>query len=204
MINNNFINLKENFKGIMDELNSSLKIIDFEWMHPENWNIIDNEEIIIRLRIINEECQKIRDFLKEYLKFDDGLTYIFNTLFHEKVKELALDDFQRGEYLNAVRKVFIEINHQVKEKYKNRTGKELDGYKLMVEAFNPDNIDVLSLNSLSSESERNIQNGYRWFFAGSMLAIRNPSAHENITLNKKEAFHYLSLGSELFYTIDKL
>lgn len=204
ILNNAFFQLRDNFMRILEELNSSLKIMDLGLINSKDWHLLDVDKIIMKLRIMNTECQKIKKFLGKYQKFDDELTYIFEEFFHKKVKELSFDDFQRGEYLNAVRNVFIEINDQIKEKYKKKTGKELDGKSLMVEALNFQNNDALLLNSLSSESERNIQNGYRWLFTGSMLAIRNPLVHRNIELNKKEAFHYLTLGSDLFHAIDKL
>lgn len=204
ILNNSFFQLRDNFIGILEELNTSLKIMDLELINSKDWIRLDVDEIKMKLRIMNTECQKIIKFLDEYQKFDDELTYIFEQFFHKKVKELSFEDFQRGEYLNAVRNVFIEINDQVKEKYKNKTGKELDGKSLMVEALHCKNKNALLLNSLSSDSERNIQDGYRWLFAGSILAIRNPSAHRNIELNKKEAFHFLTLGSDLFHAIDKL
>ena len=38
---------------------------------------------------------------------------------------------------------------------------------------------------------------------GSMLALRNPKAHENIGLDKDEAFRRLMFASMLMYKIDE-
>jgi hypothetical protein len=38
---------------------------------------------------------------------------------------------------------------------------------------------------------------------GAMAALRNPKAHENIALNKDEAFRRLMFASMLMYKIDE-
>jgi len=64
-------------------------------------------------------------------------------------------------------------------------------------AFSP-NGTTLKLNGLTSESEKNVQAGYQRIFAGSMLGIRNPTAHENgwIT-DAEEALETIVLAQHL-------
>lgn len=203
-INNEFIQIRENFLNLLTELNSHIVISKFNSLNSSDRLYIRDDDVNIKLQLIKTECEKIKEFLKEYQKYDDELTYIFENVLHERVKDLALDLFQRRDYLNAIRNVFFEINDTIKKKYKKKTGNELDGYNLMVNALNPDNSDCLAINSLSSQTDIDIQKGYRWLFVGSILAIRNPIAHKNLSINKNEAIHYLVLGSDLFHTIDKL
>jgi hypothetical protein len=40
-------------------------------------------------------------------------------------------------------------------------------------------------------------------FAGSMIGIRNPKAHENVVIDKNRAIHFLFLSSLLMYKIDE-
>jgi hypothetical protein len=47
------------------------------------------------------------------------------------------------------------------------------------------------------ESGRNIQQGFMELFAGSMIGIRNPHAHENLSLDRNEAKHFVYLASLL-------
>lgn len=51
------------------------------------------------------------------------------------------------------------------------------GEKLMMTVFNPDG-PVLKLNGLTNHSEKDEQRGYRFVFAGAVVAIRNPGGHE--------------------------
>ena len=44
--------------------------------------------------------------------------------------------------------------------------------------------------------------GYMQMLAGSMSALRNPKSHENIGLDKDEAFRRLMFASMLMYKID--
>ncbi len=45
--------------------------------------------------------------------------------------------------------------------------------------------------------------GYMQMLAGSMSALRNPKSHENIGLDKDEAFRRLMFASMLMYKIDE-
>jgi uncharacterized protein (TIGR02391 family) len=197
-------NLIRNALEISEKLNSSISYIEIEREGRPDFNSFLKTNALFNLNLMESECYKLKTFLNEYIKFDDELTYIFENYFHNQIKKHALDAFQRSEYLNAIRNVFVEINSQLKEKYKIKTGEEEDGYKLMVRALDKDNPNALLLNNLETETDRNIQEGYKWLFVGCIRAIRNPVSHENISLTKKEAFHLLTLASQLFYKMDEL
>jgi uncharacterized protein (TIGR02391 family) len=84
----------------------------------------------------------------------------------------------------------------VKQGYFLRKRVELDGAELMHKAFSPNN-PVFVLADQSSESGKNIQQGFMELFAGSMIGIRNPHAHENLSLDPDEAKHFLYLATLL-------
>jgi uncharacterized protein (TIGR02391 family) len=66
----------------------------------------------------------------------------------------------------------------------------------MHKAFTPNNPEFV-LADQSNESGRNIQKGFMELFAGSMIGIRNPHAHENLSLDPADAKDFLYLASLL-------
>ena len=48
----------------------------------------------------------------------------------------------------------------------------------MMEAFK-DSAPLIQLNPMTTDSEKDEQRGYRFLFAGTMVAIRNPRGHEH-------------------------
>ena len=60
---------------------------------------------------------------------------------------------------------------------------------------------VIPLNSLSTQSEKDEQQGYCDLFTGAMEAFRNPMSHENIELSKEDAIRKLLFVSLLMYRI---
>ncbi len=110
---------------------------------------------------------------------------------HESIVRVAKNRFESGHYADAVESAFKEINKRVKEIVKSKTGEELDGAGLMFKAF-PENNPVIVLDDLSTETGRNIQKGYMHIFAGAMMGIRNPKAHDNIEITKRKSQYILS------------
>lgn len=123
-------------------------------------------------------------------------------LLHPKVTEIAKPRFEAGHFADAVEAVFKELNSTVKAIYRETTGEELDGVHLMRRAFTPSS-PVVILDDLTTESGRNIQQGYMDIFAGSMAGIRNPKAHENVVISADRAAHHLTLASLLFYKLEE-
>jgi len=119
-----------------------------------------------------------------------------------KFVRVAKNKFEDGYYADAVESAFKEINKRVKEIVKNKTGEELDGASLMNKALSERN-PIVVLDDLSSETGRNIQKGYMQIFAGAMIGIRNPKAHENITISRERAIHFIFLASLLMYKLDE-
>ena len=126
----------------------------------------------------------------------------FWSLLHPTVVKLARPRFEAGYYADAVESTFKGLNSKVKELFRSTKGRELDGPDLMRKALRTDD-PVIVLGDLTTESGRNIQEGYSHIFAGVMQAIRNPSAHANTEIGSDRACHELMLASLLFHQIDE-
>lgn len=120
----------------------------------------------------------------------------FWKLLHPDITAIAETRFNSGNYADSVEAAFKEINSRIKTYVKQKTGDELDGAKLMTTTFSP-NTPIITLDDLSTEDGKNIQQGYMQIFAGSMIGIRNPKAHSNIVLTPEEATDVLFLASLL-------
>lgn len=162
--------------------------------------------------IVNICFSDLFDLMERYL---DYLSKKSNTkeriydweIIHSLIKKIAKPRFDNKQYADAVEASFKEINEIVKEKYHTKTGKYEDGDSLMRKAFtsSPNNSykPKLKLANNSSESGKNIQQGYMDIFAGSMRGIRNPIAHANLNVEPDEAWEMIVLASHLMRMWDK-
>jgi len=75
------------------------------------------------------------------------------------------------------------------------------GYKLMMLAFNEANPKI-RLNGLLTASDKDEQMGFRFIFAGSMSAIRNPRGHDLRVDPIDLCLDHLSFASVLLRTLE--
>jgi len=125
----------------------------------------------------------------------------FWDLLHPKIVEVSKSRFETNHFADSVEAALKEVNNIVKVLVKRRTNQEYDGADLMNKAFSLKN-PIIVLDDLSTENGKNIQKGYMQIFAGSMTGIRNPKAHNNITIDSQRAIHFLFLASLLMFKID--
>ncbi|MDW8236056.1 MAG: TIGR02391 family protein [Bacteroidia bacterium] len=121
--------------------------------------------------------------------------------FHPMVVQHAKSLFQKGEYFHAAFEAAKAFNSEVKDK----SGLQEDGVSLMNKAFLRDK-PVLHITPCRTETEKNIQDGYRFLAAGLMAAIRNPTAHEpalSMLMGRQEALEILGLILYLFRQLEK-
>jgi len=72
----------------------------------------------------------------------------------------------------------------------------------MMTAFN-EKRPLIRLTNLSTTSEMNKQEGFKFIYAGSVAAIRNPRGHEVGNFDSLDnCLDYLSLASILMRTLD--
>jgi len=149
------------------------------------------------INALTPEDSPLRNLIKETAKLPE---LDFWGMIHKDIIRVAKDKFKDGYYADAVESAFKEINKHIKKIVRDKTGEELDGANLMYKALSERN-PIIVLDDLSSETGRNIQKGYMQIFAGAMTGIRNPKAHENITISKDRATHFIFLASLLMYKL---
>ena len=129
---------------------------------------------------------------------------------HPKVRILAEERFNNNFYADAISMNLREINSIIKAEILRLTGTEYDGVNLMRQAFGfqynngnlTRNANILFVPDLTTESRRNIQDGYLNIFVGTIGAIRNPKAHENMNPDEIKTRHLLQLSSLLFIKLE--
>jgi uncharacterized protein (TIGR02391 family) len=126
----------------------------------------------------------------------------FWSLLHPKVLELAKPRFDNGFYGDAIVSCLREANSIIKVHVRAQIGQELDGAALMTRAFSVNN-PIISLADLTTETGRNIQQGYMQMFAGQMIGVRNPKSHENMNPDRVKTIHLLFHASFLFIKLDE-
>jgi uncharacterized protein (TIGR02391 family) len=122
--------------------------------------------------------------------------------FHPEVIAHSRDLFLKGHYFHAVFEAAKAYNAAVRMKC-GLTG--LDGQALMNKVFSSQK-PIIWITSCTTETEKKLQDGYRFIAAGLMAAVRNPTAHEPATsfpIGTEDALDMLSLMSYLFRWLDK-
>ena len=122
---------------------------------------------------------------------------------HPNITKVSRQLFSDEHYAEAAFSAFKEVNIRVKNIVRIKIGEELDGKTLMLKAFNLKH-PIIQLSNCSTETEKNIQEGYMHLFAGAIQGIRNPKAHENITIDENRSIHFLYLASLLMNKLDEL
>lgn len=124
---------------------------------------------------------------------------------HPKIAEVARKAFESDLFAESVEAAFKEINVQVRERIKKEFPElrmEKDGVSLMQTAFSPTNPMLKVEYDIESTSGKDTQFGYMNMFAGAISAIRNPKAHENMTISKDDAMRKLYFASMLMYKLE--
>lgn len=123
------------------------------------------------------------------------------SLLHQRVRAAAQERFRDGHYADAVEAALKALNVEVKTIAQARGAEEMDGATLMHTVFSPKK-PIIVLADLGTQTGRDMQQGYMELFAGAMSAIRNPKAHDNVSITRERAIHLLFLASTLWQTLD--
>jgi uncharacterized protein (TIGR02391 family) len=76
------------------------------------------------------------------------------------------------------------------------------GVKLMMKAFSEQS-PLIRLTDMASTSDKDEQEGYKFIFSGSVMAIRNPRGHEyGVRESPTECLDHLSLASLLLRRLE--
>ena len=112
---------------------------------------------------------------------------------HPEIAKVSARLFRDEHYSEAILEAFKAVNSYVKQKSRLA----LDGQHLMEQAFKEDD-PVVRLNKGSTQSDKDEQKGFKFLYMGAMTGIRNPKAHELVTLSDPDrALEYLALASLL-------
>lgn len=129
----------------------------------------------------------------------------FWDMIHPIIEKISRKLFEDGHYANASEDAFIEINSRVKKLYKivNFENDRIpDGVEAMNKVFSPNN-PIIKFADITTDTGKNIQQGYMQMFAGAIAALRNPKAHENILLDREECKKRLVFASMLMDKLDE-
>jgi len=118
---------------------------------------------------------------------------------HPEISKVSLSLFDNGHFSQATFEAYKLLDKRVA----SLSGSSNSGVKLMMEAFN-ENAPLIKLNALLTTSEKDEQQGFKFIFAGSTFAIRNPRGHE---VHLRDALDlcldHLSLASLLMRVLDQ-
>ena len=107
--------------------------------------------------------------------------------------------FDDGHYAEATFEAFKFVDKSVRR----HSGLKESGFKLMMAAFD-EGRPAIQLTPLVDLSDIDEQKGYRFLFAGSVLAIRNPRGHEvELVDDIDTALDHLGLASLLIRRLEE-
>ena len=110
---------------------------------------------------------------------------------------MSLKLFNNGHFSQATFEAFKYLDNIVK----GISGINESGFKLMMAAFAEANPKI-RLTGLSTQSEIDEQSGFKFIFAGSMSAIRNPRGHDITTDTIDRCLDHLSFASVLLRRLE--
>ena len=118
---------------------------------------------------------------------------------HSKIHATSKRLFDDGHYAPATFEAYKLVDKQVAE----LANSSESGVKLMMKAFN-EHSPLIRLTHLSTTSEKDEQEGYKFIFSGSVMAIRNPRGHEyGVEDSPTECLDHLSLASMLLRRLER-
>lgn len=177
-----------------------------EWKELDKWLLHTSREYMV-----NEEAcaiQRALDALKERALQVQNNVYKYNNYWnyvHPKISAVARAAFESNLFAVSVEAAFKELNVQVKARIKKEFPDfcmEKDGVSLMQTVFSPTSPMLKVVPEIESKSGHDAQMGYMNMFMGAISAIRNPKAHENMTISKDDAIRKLYFASMLMYKLD--
>ena len=122
-----------------------------------------------------------------------GTTVFTHSVVEPEIVNVSRDLFASGHYNVAVNYAFLAVDKFVAEK----TGINQSGTTLMDQAFSPKSPKLFWSERLN-QSEVDEHRGYHQIYAGAMIGIRNPTAHEFAWVDSPElALELLMLAQHL-------
>jgi len=136
---------------------------------------------------------------KQKQPFNDIWDYI-----HPKIQKVSKGQYLSGFYADAAENAFKEINARTKRIYANACPNTPipDGAAAMTKIYSSNN-PIVEFCDRRTESGQNTQLGFMKMTEGAMIALRNPVAHENLSMAQDDAIRQLMFASMIMYKIDE-
>ena len=117
---------------------------------------------------------------------------------HDSLPSDVRELFDNGHYAQATFEAFKYLDREVAR----IAGISETGKSLMMKVFSETDPKI-KLTKMATDSDRSEQEGYKFIFAGVMMAIRNPRGHEHsITDTMHNSLDHLSFASILARRIE--
>ena len=118
---------------------------------------------------------------------------------HPRLPAVVKQLFDDGHYSQATFEAYKFVDTEVQR----FAGLSESGFKLMMQAFYEAS-PLIQLTPLATQSELDEQKGYRFIFAGSVMAIRNPRGHKHSVVDSPDqCLDHLGLASMLLRRLDE-
>jgi uncharacterized protein (TIGR02391 family) len=120
---------------------------------------------------------------------------------HEALPPRVQELFDDGHYAEATYTAYKYLDTEIRR----LSGIAKTGAPLMMEALNGNAaVTAIKLTPMGTLSEKDEQEGFRFLFAGSMMAIRNPRGHEHTVNDDLETcLGHLSLVTLLMRRLER-
>lgn len=145
-------------------------------------------ELVVIIRHINEEPLD--------LKLWENI--------HPRIQKISKGLYVDSYYDSAAEKAIKEVETRLREKFKELKPSITVPTKVgdIIGALLTEN-GAFKFSDTSTASGKDYRRGVQALFEGTMAAYRNPSAHENLPLTKRESLEQIMLASQLMYILDK-
>lgn len=143
--------------------NSSTLVVNSEEV------IVSNSELRKLSRNLNQQISDKVLLIKSKVESDGALSSL-----HPEVQRISAQPFVNGDYNRAVLNACMNLNEHIRKKLgivRDANGNLEDGVALMNSVFSRNNPRL----QLTDDPE--VQDGYRFMFAGVIKCLRNPHAH---------------------------
>lgn len=118
---------------------------------------------------------------------------------HSSIQAICKKLFDDGHYAPTTFEAYKLVDKEVATLAKTSES----GVKLMMKAFN-EQTPLIKLTNLGTTSEKDEQEGYKFIFSGSVMAIRNPRGHEyGVQDSPTDCLDHLSLASMLLRRLER-
>lgn len=122
---------------------------------------------------------------------------------HKRIYKTSADLYKDGHFASAADAAVKEVESRLRKKFEELKSGEAVPSKVgdIIGALFSEN-GAFKFCDTSTTSGKDYRRGINSLFLGIMAAYRNPSAHANLELEKREALEQIMLASQLMYILD--